>query len=81
MPGMAEEMDGAMQQAPQLGRHFILLVWHIFVTGIGLLLKKPQSYTCIKGKGVGSRTDRRVHFLYSYKENEPKEIRPLHKSA
>ena len=29
-----------------------------------------------KVKGVGSRTHRRVHFLYSYKENEPKEIRP-----
>jgi len=24
MPGMGDEIDGAMQQAPQLGRHFIL---------------------------------------------------------
>lgn len=24
MPGMGDEMDGAMQQAPQLGRHFMV---------------------------------------------------------
>lgn len=29
-----------------------------------------------KSKAVGSRADGRVHFLSSYKENEPKEIRP-----
>jgi len=26
MPGIGDEMDGAMQQAPQLGRHFMLSV-------------------------------------------------------
>jgi len=42
MPGMAEEMDGAMQQAPQCGRHFILIVLHKSVAGFGFFIKKIE---------------------------------------
>jgi len=45
MPGMGDEMEGAMQQAPQFGRQFICLFWHRYVDSVVTFFKsKPKAW-------------------------------------
>ena len=36
IPGMGDEMEAAMQQAPHFGRQFMLVVWHSYMGNVGL---------------------------------------------
>ena len=38
IPGMGDDIEGAMQQAPHFGLHFIVVVWHIGMTVVGLIV-------------------------------------------
>jgi len=43
MPGMGDDMEGAMQQAPHFGRQFIGVVWHIVGVVAWLVFLKSKS--------------------------------------